>query len=80
MWLLLQTVVDTAGNLFTEVQDEASFLSASEEIEKFALKYAASHLQNGTAMNFISGNLGKIPITPLIRQFLRQRMVERKHC
>ena len=55
--------MDTTGRLFQKVQYEASFLSASEEIEKFALEYAASHLPIGPEkLDFQSENLGKIPI------------------
>ena len=64
MAIALQTVVNTTGPLFQKVEDESSFLSASEEIEKFALAYAASHLPNGPEMlDWQSENLGKIPIT-----------------
>ena len=66
--IAFQTIVNTTGHQFQDVEDEASFLSASEEIEKFALEYAASHLPNGPEMlDFQSENLGKIPITLPLR-------------
>ena len=66
--IAFQTVVNTTGHQFQDVEDEASFLSASEEIQKFALEYAAIHLPNGPKMlDFQSENLGKIPITLPLR-------------
>ena len=77
--IAFQTVVDTTGRLFQEVGDEASFLSASEEIEKFALEYAASHLPNGPeVLDFQSENLGKITIPlPLRRGFYGRRRLRK---
>ena len=67
--IAFQTVVDTTGRLFQEVGDEASYLSASEEIEKFALRYAAIHLPNGPeVLDFQSENLGKITIPLPVRR------------
>ena len=77
--IAFQTVVDTTGRLFQEVGDEASYLSASEEIEKFALQYAASHLPNGPeVLDFQSENLGKITIPSPIRRgvYGRRRLKE----
>ena len=73
--IAFQTVVDSTGRLFQKVEDEASFLSSSEEVEKFALEYAASHLLNGPEMlDFQSENLGKIP--PLRNHYVTAFMAE----